>query len=370
MAEWILRIEVFSRFEELTEVVEVGAAAEDDDGVALGEGEVSAGGEFDGAVGAFDGDDDGAGEAADVGVAQGLAFQGAVVEDGDVIHFDGEAGALGDELDEFHGGGVGEEGGDPVGADLGGDDDVVGAGLAELFLGAGLFRAGDDLDVGADLAGGEGDVDVFGVVGHDGDEDLGAGEAGVVEDFFLGGVAEDVEVAFGFDLGDFVGEELDDDEGNAGFGELKADEGADAAETGDDGVLGEEADLASHATVSDEVLDFAFGQELNEAGEGVADGEHAEGDDEDGVEPFGDGGERSYLAEADSGDGDDDHVEGVEEVPAESEVAEGAEEGGQGDGDDAAENAADGGASPEALRVLVWFGERGAGFLAARVFVG
>ena len=41
------------------------------------EGMVAAGGELDAAVGALDGDDDHAGAAADVGVAEGLAGEGA-----------------------------------------------------------------------------------------------------------------------------------------------------------------------------------------------------------------------------------------------------------------------------------------------------
>ena len=67
------------------------------------------------------------------------------------------------------------------------------------------------------------------------------------------------------DLGDASRRRLDDDERDLGRGQLLADQGADPAETGDDRVAAEHLDLPPHALVPQELLDLAFGQELDEA---------------------------------------------------------------------------------------------------------
>ena len=72
---------------------------------------------------------------------------------------------------------------DPVGADGRRQDDVVGAGLAELLVRARLLGPRDDLHVGGELARGEGDEHILGVRGHHRHEHLGALQAGIEQDF-------------------------------------------------------------------------------------------------------------------------------------------------------------------------------------------
>src|SRR5208337_5381791 len=92
-----------SHHELLAELVEAGPTAKEYDAVAGFERLVAAGGELDTTVGALDGHHHDSGKAADVGVAECLAGQGAIGVDWDVIHLDGQAGSLGHKLDEFHG---------------------------------------------------------------------------------------------------------------------------------------------------------------------------------------------------------------------------------------------------------------------------
>src|SRR5208337_5206562 len=159
-----------SDHELLAELVEAGPTAKEYDAVAGFERIVAAGGELDTTVGALDGHHHDAGAAADVGVAECLAGQGATGVDRDVIYLDGQAGSLGDQLDEFHGRRVGEQRDDAVGADDGRHDHVVGSGLPELFLGGGLLGPGDDQEIGGELSRSERDEDAGGVVGHGGDQ--------------------------------------------------------------------------------------------------------------------------------------------------------------------------------------------------------
>jgi hypothetical protein len=81
-------------------------------------------------------------------------------------------------------------------------------------------------------------------------------------------------------------------------------------------------DLHAHATVPHEVLDLAFGQELDEPAEGMTDHRHPEDDDEHRVNALGGAPDRLHFTEADARDGDHDHVKGVEPAPAEGDVAE------------------------------------------------
>ena len=88
-----------------------------------------------------------------------------------------------------------------MGPDRGGQHDVVGAGLAELLERARLLGPRHDLDLGADLAGGQGDEDRLGVGGHRRHEHLGAKQAGLAQDVLLGRVTGDVEIVAPLDLG-------------------------------------------------------------------------------------------------------------------------------------------------------------------------
>src|SRR3954453_2206040 len=63
------------------ELIEVCPAAEEDDAVSRLEGLIAAGRELDAAIGPFDGDDNHAGQPADVGVAQRLAGESALGSD-------------------------------------------------------------------------------------------------------------------------------------------------------------------------------------------------------------------------------------------------------------------------------------------------
>src|SRR5208337_4436283 len=155
-----------SHHELLAELVEAGPTAKEYDAVAGFERLVAAGGELDTTVGSLDGHHHDAGAAADVGVAECLASEWAIDADRDVIHLDGQAGSLGDQLDEFHGRRVGEQRDDAVGADDGRHDHVVGPGLPELFLGGGLLGPGDDQEIGGELSRSERDEDAGGVVGQ------------------------------------------------------------------------------------------------------------------------------------------------------------------------------------------------------------
>ena len=113
------------------------------------EGNAAAGRELDPAVGALDRDHDDSGQAADVGVAEGLAGKRTFRADRDLVHLDGQARSLGDQLHEFNRRGVGEQRDDPLCTNGRRRDHVVCPGLAELLLGAGLLGAGDDLELGA-----------------------------------------------------------------------------------------------------------------------------------------------------------------------------------------------------------------------------
>ena len=144
--------EARSHYKLVAELVEAGPTAKKYDAVAGFERLVAAGGELDTTVGSLDGHHHDAGAAADVGVAECLAGQWAIDADRDVIHLDGQAGSLGDQLDEFHGRRVGEQRDDAVGADDGRHDHVVGPGLPELFLGGGLLGPGDDQEIGESSA--------------------------------------------------------------------------------------------------------------------------------------------------------------------------------------------------------------------------
>ena len=83
-----------------------------------------------------------------------------------LVHLDRQARALGDQLGELDGRRVGHERDDPVRADGGGQHDVVGPGVLQLLDRARLLGPGDDHQLRAELAAGQRDEDVLGVVGH------------------------------------------------------------------------------------------------------------------------------------------------------------------------------------------------------------
>ena len=192
---------------------------------------VGGGGEVEGAVG---------GDVVD-GLGDGAILEGAFVEVGDVV--DDDVAVVG----EAQGADVGGEAGDAV---EGGGEDEVGAGCHVVddlhhggaFVGAGAGLAGNDGDVGREVAGGDegGDAGGRGGVGQDAD-----GYAGAVDahgDDFVGGVAD---VALGGDGTDVGGGEvgfvdaLDVGVGGEGAELGEADAGAEVA--GPEGVLGDVA---------------------------------------------------------------------------------------------------------------------------------
>src|SRR6202044_3993756 len=84
--------------------------------------------------------------------------------------------------------GVGDAVRDLHAPDKSGQDDFIGPGLLELLLGGGVFRTGDDAQVGAHVPRGKRDEDVDHVVGQDGGEDDGPLDVGLGEGAFVAGV--------------------------------------------------------------------------------------------------------------------------------------------------------------------------------------
>src|SRR5262249_27638120 len=83
------------------ELVEVRRVAEDHDRIAGRQDLIAGGGEFQASIGPLDRDDDHAGAAFDVGIAQAVAGQRTGCLDRQLVHLDGQAGALGDQLGEL-----------------------------------------------------------------------------------------------------------------------------------------------------------------------------------------------------------------------------------------------------------------------------
>ena len=91
--------------------------------------------------------------------------------------------------DETRGFLIHDQFGDPFGADMGRQHDLVGAGLQQHRLGAGLFAAGDDLQVRVQAARAQRDEDVGGVVRQHRGQGPRAHHAGVAQHVRVGRVA-------------------------------------------------------------------------------------------------------------------------------------------------------------------------------------
>ncbi len=142
-------------------------------------------------VSVFEGDDDDAETLANPGAREGLADQirGRVDLHLGQLEFHRRPHERG--FDEVGDGGFEGGEGQPRAADPVGVEHTVRASELEAFLGSVLDGAGDDGDVGVELARDQDRVHVVGVVGETGDEGLGLGDAGVAQHVLVGGVAAD-----------------------------------------------------------------------------------------------------------------------------------------------------------------------------------
>ena len=124
-----------------------------------------------------------------------------------------------------------------LGSDRRGGDHMIGPGLAELLLRAGLLGPGDDHELGSQLASRQRDEHVGGVVGHGRDEHAGALDSRFLQDRLFGRVAHQVQIPSRFHRAASVVIQVDDHERNFRAGQTLANEGSDPAESGHDRVI-------------------------------------------------------------------------------------------------------------------------------------
>src|SRR5438309_1875607 len=207
-----------------------------------------------------------------------------------------------------------------------GRDRLVGSRQLQAADRAGLARAGDDPEPGVEVAGDQRDVDAA-LVGVDGaDERLRMLDAGFLEHLFVGCVALDMEAVLVPKALDRVLVAVDHHVLLAGAGEFPDDLGAHPAVAADDQVVTELTDLPLQPADPPEFEEMPLAERLREDAKAVEHGTDAANDQHRG-EDAARRSQRVDLGEAHRRDGDDRHVEGVEQAPTlDQEVAGGAED--------------------------------------------
>ena len=204
--------------------------------------------------------------------------------------------------------------GDAAPAELRGVDDPVHAGLEHPVLQRAVLGAGDHDHVRVQVARGEGDEDVVRVVGQGRHHGLRTVYARAQQGDVGGRVAGHDGQARGARLRQALLVLLDDADGGAHLGQLRADRRADASVTADDHVFLESGERAFHAPFPPVFDEIALDEQAGKLGREGRRGPQTEQHEHEGEGPAGRR-EFVHLAEADGRQGDDRHVEGVEQRP-------------------------------------------------------
>ena len=212
---------------------------------------------------------------------------------------------------------------DPVGPDVGWQNNPVGSRLKKLSFGGGHLSARNDLDVWSDIACAQGDENIGSIVGKNRGQHPCTSDSRRVQDRFIGGFSCDAQPSGIVGLGYAAWSLIDHDKRDASRLQLGRKHAADSAEAANDGVVFELGDFLFHTFASEGLNDLGFREQLHQAAGDKNNSTAAENDQPDGPQSEPRSGHGDDLPEADAERGDEHHVEGIHPRPTRQTVATG-----------------------------------------------
>ena len=235
------------------------------------------------------------------------------------------------DIDKIHHRGALEDLGHAAAADEIGRDDARGPRPFEFVLVAMVRRPRENEDLRPQALGRECDEDVVGIGRQRGHQPLGAFDAGGQERLLGGGIHLKPQIPLLLQVFDGLVVLFDDHEGNLVLGQLGGDDPADSTEAADDEVIGQRRNPFFQLSSPEKYPQLPFDEAAGNHPDRVAAHADPHHDHHHGDGPA-DGGQGLDLRKPHRADGDDGHVEGVEErhpfkiVVAQRSEGDGAEE--------------------------------------------